>query len=62
MTLQQAKAIITHVGIKIAIQPWVRIVDVGAAEAEIYGALLQEFRTRQIELGLARQEVRLVNA
>ena len=53
---------VTESSIKIAIQPWVRIVDVGAAEAEIYGAILQEFRTRQIELGLARQEVRLVNA
>jgi len=53
---------VTESSIKIAIQPWVRIVDVGAAEAEIYGALLQEFRARHIELGLARQEVRLVNA
>jgi len=53
---------VTESGIKVSIQPWVRIVDVGAAEAEIYGAILQEFRTRQIELGLARQEVRLVNA
>ena len=53
---------VTESSIKIGIQPWVRIVDVGAAEAEIYGALLQEFRARRIELGLARQEVRLINA
>ena len=53
---------ITESGIKIGIEPWVRVVDVGAADAEIYGALVEEFRTRRIDLGLARQEVRLVNA
>jgi small-conductance mechanosensitive channel len=53
---------ITESGIKIGIEPWVRVVDVGAAEAEIYGALVEEFRARRIDLGLARQEVRLVNA
>src|SRR5947208_11099526 len=53
---------VTESSIKIGIQPWIRIVDVGAAEAEIYGALLQEFRARRIELGLSRQEVRLINA
>jgi len=40
----------------------IRVVDVGAADAEIYGALVEEFRARRIDLGLARQEVRLVNA
>jgi len=53
---------ITESGIKIGIDPWVRVVDVGAADAEIYGALVEEFRARRIDLGLARQEVRLVNA
>ena len=53
---------VTESGIRIGIEPWVRVVDVGAADAEIYGALVQEFRPRQIDLGLTRQEVRLVNA
>src|SRR3989442_12721803 len=53
---------ITESGIRIGIEPWVRVVDVGAADAEIYGAVVQEFRARRIDLGLARQEVRLVNA
>ncbi len=53
---------VTESGIRIAIEPWVRIVDVGAAEAEMYRALVQELRARQIDLGLMRQEVRLVNA
>jgi small conductance mechanosensitive channel len=50
---------VTESSIKITIQPWVRVVDAGAAEAEIYAALVPEFRTRQIRL--ARQEVRLAN-
>jgi len=53
---------VTESGIRIGIEPWVRVVDVGAADAEIYGAVVQEFRARRIDLGLARQEVRLVNA
>jgi len=53
---------VTESNIKIGIGPWVRAVDAGFAEAEIYGALVQEFRARQIGLGLARQEVRVVNA
>ena len=53
---------VTESGIRIGIEPWVRVVDVGAADAEIYAALVEEFRARRIDLGLARQEVRLVNA
>ena len=53
---------IAESSIKIAAEPWVRVVDVGPAETEIYSALVEEFRARQIDLGLPRQEVRLVNA
>src|SRR5438445_2736 len=53
---------VTESGIRVAIEPWVRVVDVGVVEAEIYRALVQEFRARQIDLGVMRQEVRLVNA
>src|SRR5215813_2535435 len=53
---------ITESGIRIGIEPWVRVVDVGTVEAEIYNDLVQEFRARRIDLGLARQEVRLDNA
>jgi small conductance mechanosensitive channel len=53
---------VTESNIKIAIGPWVRIVDVGPAEAEIYGALVEQFRARQIGLGLARQEIHVVTA
>ncbi len=53
---------VTESGIRVAIEPWVRVVDAGAVDAEIYRALVQEFRARQIDLGVMRQEVRLVNA
>jgi small conductance mechanosensitive channel len=53
---------VTESGIRIAIEPWVRVVDVGAVDTEIYRALVQELRARQIDLGVMRQEVRLVNA
>ena len=53
---------ITESGIRIGIEPWVRVVDVGAADAEIYSALVHEFRASRIDLKQWRQEVRLVNA
>jgi len=53
---------VTESGIRIAIEPWVCVVDVGAVDTEIYRALVQELRARQIDLGVMRQEVRLVNA
>ena len=48
--------------IKIAVDPWVRVVDVVPANTEIYSALIERFRAREIDLGVRRQEVRLVNA
>jgi len=53
---------VTESNIRIGIGPWVRAADVGSAEAELYRALVQEFRDRRIELGHARQELRLVTA
>ncbi len=53
---------ITESGIRIGIEPWVRVVDVGTADAEIYSALVHEFRASRIDLKQWRQEVRLVNA
>jgi small conductance mechanosensitive channel len=53
---------ITESNIRIGIGPWVRVADVVAAEAEVYRALVQEFRVRRIDLGVAPREVRLVNA
>src|SRR5437879_2274500 len=53
---------ITESGIRIGIEPWVRVVDVGTADAQIYSALVHEFRASRIDLKQWRQEVRLVNA
>ncbi len=46
--------------IRINVGPWVAGADAGAVEAELYLALIEEFRARQIDMGLAR-ELRLVN-
>jgi small conductance mechanosensitive channel len=48
-------------GIKIGINPWVRVVDVGAAEAELYRSLAEQFHGRGLRLGLGPADVRLVN-
>ncbi len=49
-------------GIKIGVQPWVQVVDVGVAESEFYRALVESFRAREISVPLPRQEIRLLNA
>jgi small conductance mechanosensitive channel len=53
---------ITDGGVKLAVQPWVRVSDVGVADGEIYQALLEHLRARGVT-GAATQlhEVRLVN-
>jgi small conductance mechanosensitive channel len=48
-------------GIKIGVDPWVRVVDVGAAEAELYRALAEQFHGRGLRLGLGPADVRLVD-
>jgi small conductance mechanosensitive channel len=47
-------------GIRINVGPWVAGAEAGAVEAELYLALIEEFRAREIDMGLAR-EFRLVN-
>ena len=47
-------------GIRVNVGPWVAGADVGLVEAELYLALIEEFRARQIDMGLHR-ELRLVN-
>ncbi len=48
-------------GIKIGVDPWVRVVDVGAAEAELYCSLAEQFHGRGLRLGLSPADVRLVD-
>jgi small conductance mechanosensitive channel len=53
---------VTDGGVKIAVQPWVRVTDVGVADGEIYQALLEHLRARGVSGGATQlHEVRLVN-
>jgi small conductance mechanosensitive channel len=46
--------------ITLMIQPWVAISDVSDARAEIYRALVERFREKDIEIPLPRSEVRML--
>jgi hypothetical protein len=48
--------------VKIAVQQWVRVSDVGIADGELYQALLEHLRARGVSGGATQlHEVRLVN-
>ena len=49
-------------GVRIGVNPWVRVPDVVAAEAEIYRALVERFGSAGIGVPLPRQEIQLVNS
>ncbi len=49
-------------GIKLTVEPWVRVVDVVPAEAEIYQSLVEAFRARRIGVPVSAHEVRLLEA
>jgi len=46
--------------ITIGIFPWVSVPDYGAAQLEIYQAILEQFRARGIEIPFPQREVRLL--
>jgi small conductance mechanosensitive channel len=53
---------VTDGGVKIAVQPWVRVSDVGLADGELYQALLEHLRARGVVAAATQlHEVRLVN-
>ncbi len=47
--------------INIAVKPWVKVADYGAAGGEIYQAILDRFRASQIEIPYPHREIRLLN-
>lgn len=47
--------------INITIQPWVKVPDYRAAQLELYQAVVEQFRARQIEIPFPQREVRMVN-
>ena len=54
-------AAVDDIGIKIAVQPWVRVADVVAVEPELYQMLVEAFRARGIGVPVAAHDVRLMN-
>jgi len=53
---------VTDGGVRLAVQPWVRVSDVGIADAELYQALLEHLRARDLTTpATALHEVRVVN-
>jgi len=52
---------VTDTGVRIGVNPWVKVVDVGDAEAELNRALIEHLRGRNVRLGLGASDVRLVN-
>jgi small conductance mechanosensitive channel len=49
-------------GVRIGVNPWVKVPDVVVAEAEIYRTLVERFGAAGIAVPLPRQEVQLVNS
>jgi small conductance mechanosensitive channel len=47
--------------IDIAVSAWVAVADLGPAQAEIYLSILEEFRTRNIQMPFPQREVRILN-
>jgi small conductance mechanosensitive channel len=54
-------AAVGDASIKIGVAPWVRVTDVGPAEAELYRALTEHLHGRGIRLGPGPADVRLVD-
>jgi small conductance mechanosensitive channel len=47
--------------IQMMIRPWTKVPDYGAAQLEIYEAILNKFRANKIEIPFPQREVRMVN-
>ena len=53
---------LTDVGVKMAVQPWVKVPDAGIADGELYQALAEHLRTRGVGvIPPLRHEVHVVN-
>ncbi len=47
--------------INIAIKPWVKVVDYGPAQGELYLAILERFRQQKIEIPFPQRDIRLLD-
>jgi small conductance mechanosensitive channel len=48
--------------ITLSVQPWVKVVDFGPAQAELYQAVVEQFRTSRIEMPFPQREVRMLTS
>ena len=48
--------------ITIAIMPWVKQVDFGAAQSELNQAIIERFRANQIEVPFPQREIHVLNS
>jgi small conductance mechanosensitive channel len=48
-------------GIRISVLPWVAPPDAGSIEGQLYRTLIEEFRSRNISMGVPRREIRVLN-
>ena len=54
-------SVLADSSIVLAVKPWVKVTDYGAAGAEIYEAILDRFRARQVEIPVPQREIRVLN-
>jgi small conductance mechanosensitive channel len=47
--------------INISVKPWVNVPDFTEAQLELYKAIVEQFRGRQVEIPFPQREVRLLN-
>ena len=47
--------------INIAVKPWTAVPDFGPAKAEIYQAIVEQFRARNISIPFPQREVRMLD-
>jgi small conductance mechanosensitive channel len=54
-------ALLADSSINLAIKPWTAVADYGPAQAELYQAIAEQFRTSKIEIPYPQREVRMLN-
>jgi small conductance mechanosensitive channel len=54
-------AMLADSSINIAVKPWTNLADYGPARAELYQAIVERFRERNIEIPFPQREVRMLN-
>lgn len=54
-------SVLADSAIVLSVQPWVAVADVAAAEAELYQAMVEQFKARGISIPFPQREVRMVS-